>query len=125
MDFNAVGKQFVEFYYTVYDSDRSKLANLFADSSMLSFEGEQFMGPTAIMGKLTSLGFQTVKHEIVTLDSHPVPQSSGVLCFVVGRLVVDGGMDRPLMFSECFHLAPLPGGQGFYVQNCVFRLSLH
>ena len=65
-DFEAVGKQFVEHYYNVFDTDRNSLASLYSDGSMLTFEAEQFMGSEGIMAKLGAL--PSIKHQITTID---------------------------------------------------------
>ena len=44
MSFDEVGRQFVEHYYNTFDSARNNLAVLYTDASMLSYEGEQFLG---------------------------------------------------------------------------------
>eukprot|EP00967_Tisochrysis_lutea_P092958 scaffold134217_cov39-Tisochrysis_lutea.AAC.1 len=75
----------------MFDTNRQALQGLYQDGSMLSFESEQFMGIQAIMTKLTTLKFNTVS----TLDSQPTP-SGGIICFVTGKLIVDGDAN-PLM----------------------------
>lgn len=76
-DINAIAQQFTQFYYNQFDSDRKGLAPLYVssrkclfrahlalhsrsrflnplqrDHSMLSFEGQQFQGASAIVEKL-------------------------------------------------------------------------
>jgi hypothetical protein len=51
-DFAGIGQQFVTHYYTTIDTHRDQLASLYSNESMLSFEGEQFLGVESIMGKL-------------------------------------------------------------------------
>jgi hypothetical protein len=51
-DITAISKQFTEFYYSTFDSDRSALANLYRDHSMLTFEGQPTQGGSAIVEKL-------------------------------------------------------------------------
>lgn len=87
---------------------------------MLSFESEQFMGIQAIMTKLTTLKFNTVQHQVSTLDSQPTP-SGGIICFVTGKLIVDGDAN-PLMFGQTFQLMPTPQGS-WYIHNDLFRLN--
>ena len=65
-DFNEIGTQFVNHFYSTFNQPREQLMNLFSDQSMLTFEGEQFMGQEAIYGKLSSFG--QVNHKINTLD---------------------------------------------------------
>jgi hypothetical protein len=50
--FEEVGKQFVQHYYNIFDTQRDQLATLYTEQSMLSYEGEQFLGVQGIMGKL-------------------------------------------------------------------------
>ena len=39
----------------------------------MTFEGEQFMGQSAITQKLSGLPFQTVSHDVLTADYQPSP----------------------------------------------------
>jgi hypothetical protein len=49
----AVANAFVTHYYTLFDSSRGALKGLYRDGSILSFEGELFVGAEAIATKLT------------------------------------------------------------------------
>ena len=52
--FEEMGKAFVGFYYPAFSENRgagSQLLNVYTDQSCLSFEGAQFQGKQAIMGK--------------------------------------------------------------------------
>jgi hypothetical protein len=86
-NFEEVGKAFVMHYYNIFDTNRAGLQSLYQDMSMMTFEGEKIQGAQAITQKLTSLHFQTVKHEVITADSQPTA-SGGVLVFVCGNLKV-------------------------------------
>ncbi|KAH9057532.1 nuclear transport factor 2 [Lactarius vividus] len=109
-DINAIAKQFTEFYYNTFDSNRANLAPLYRDTSMLTFEGTQIQGTSSIIEKLTSLPFAKVLHKVTTLDAQPV----------TGLLVVDDS-PNPLQFSQVFQL--IPDGGSYYVFNDVFRLN--
>jgi hypothetical protein len=67
MSFEEVGKQFVQHYYNTFDTNRAALQTLYTDVSMLSYEGEQFLGMQPIMVKLT--GMPSIQHKIVTFDA--------------------------------------------------------
>ncbi|KAL6508177.1 Nuclear transport factor 2A [Orobanche minor] len=121
MDLDAVAKAFVEHYYTTFDANRANLANLYQDGSMLSFEGEKFMGSQNIVVKLSGLPFQQCKHNITTVDCQPSGPAGGVLVFVSGNLQITGEQ-HPLKFSQMFHLMPTPQGS-YYVLNDIFRLN--
>ena len=72
---------------------------MFSGESMLTFEGEQFLGQQQIYDKLTGIG--SLSHEISSLDCQP-SANEGIICFVAGQLSIDGG--PPMMFTEVFHL---------------------
>ena len=63
-DFETVGKQFIAHYYNQFDTDRSQLGPLYNDESMLTFEGEQFLGKDKIGEKLGAL--PSIKHHVAT-----------------------------------------------------------
>lgn len=86
-NFEEVGRAFVLHYYNIFDTNRAGLQSLYQEMSMMTFEGEKIQGSQAIAQKLTSLPFQSVKHEIITVDSQP-SASGGVLVFVCGNLKV-------------------------------------
>ncbi|KAJ7719419.1 hypothetical protein B0H16DRAFT_1739451 [Mycena metata] len=120
-EIDTVAGQFIDFYYQTFDSDRTGLAALYRDTSMLSFEGAQIAGAAAIAEKLVTLPFQKVQHKVTTKDAQP---SSGtvasLLVSVTGLLVVDDS-PNPLQFSQVFHL--IPEGGSYYVFNDIFRLN--
>ncbi|KAH7670256.1 Nuclear transport factor 2 domain-containing protein [Dioscorea alata] len=120
MDPEAVAKQFVDFYYQTFDTNRPGLALLYQDSSMLTFEGSKIQGAAAIAAKLTGLPFQQCHHSISTIDCQPSGPSGGIIVFVSGLLQL-AGEQHALKFSQMFHL--MPGPTGFYVLNDIFRLN--
>ncbi|KAI9295506.1 nuclear transport factor 2 [Neoconidiobolus thromboides FSU 785] len=120
-DFATVAQQFVEFYYNTFDTDRSKLASLYRESSMLTFEGQQFSSIAGITEKLTSLPFQKVQHKISTFDPQPSVAGESIIISVTGLLAVDEE-SNPLGFSQTFFLAK--DAAGYYVHNDIFRLNL-
>jgi len=119
MSFDEVGRQFVEHYYNTFDSARGNLAVLYTDASMLSYEGEQFMGVHPIMGKLGSM--PSIRHKIVTFDAQPT-FNNGILAFVSGDLIIDGNVEQPLKLAQTFHLC-VGRQSGYYGHNDLFRLN--
>ena len=51
-DWLSIGNQFVNHYYTQFDTQRQNLASLYTEQSMMTYEGEQFMGVNPICEKL-------------------------------------------------------------------------
>ncbi|KFZ20464.1 hypothetical protein V501_00104 [Pseudogymnoascus sp. VKM F-4519 (FW-2642)] len=129
-DFAGIAKQFTEFYYNQFDTDRSQLAPLYRDNSMLTFESAAVAGAGPIVEKLTSLPFAKVKHQVSTLDAQPV-EGGGIIILVTGALLVSypaskraGNVDeeqRPMNYSQCFQLLP-DGAGSYFIFNDIFKL---
>jgi len=120
-NFQAVGEQFVTFYYSSFDTNRDSLRALYNEFSMLTFEGEQHRGVDGIMTKIKSMSFQTIKHQITTMDCQPSSTANGILVFVSGFMQMD--QDNPFKFSQVFHLNQQADGH-YFVFNDMFRLAL-
>mmetsp|Transcript_996 Transcript_996/g.2508 ORF Transcript_996/g.2508 Transcript_996/m.2508 type:complete len:123 (+) Transcript_996:469-837(+) len=118
--YQQIGEAFVKHYYSTFDTNRAGLVSLYQGNSMLSFEGETFMGAEAIVQKLANLSFQRVQHQVTTFDVQPVvaAQPNSILVFVSGQLLVDDSTN-PIKFSQTFHLMPKEGG--YWVHNDMFR----
>ncbi|KAG7675015.1 putative Nuclear transport factor 2B [Nannochloris sp. 'desiccata'] len=110
---------FTDHYYNTFDTNRAGLQSLYQEQSMLTFEGQKYMGPAQVMQKLTSLPFQACQHRVSSLDAQP-SMSGGILVFVTGQLLPEGETN-PLKFSQTFHLVPVGGS--FVVSNDLFRLN--
>eukprot|EP00835_Amoeboradix_gromovi_P002360 NODE_132_length_18298_cov_0.443101.p11 type:complete len:125 gc:universal NODE_132_length_18298_cov_0.443101:13982-13608(-) len=120
-DFDATAKSFVDFYYNTFDQNRSNLAGLYRDMSMLSFEGNQCQGTANITEKLMSLPFQKVVHKVDSIDAQPsYPDGKHILVSVTGQLLVDDS-EQPIKFSQVFFL--VNEGGSYYVFNDIFRLN--
>ncbi|MFS7894644.1 putative nuclear transport factor 2, NTF2-like domain superfamily [Helianthus anomalus] len=117
MDPDTVAKSFVEHYYSTFDTNRASLANLYQDSSMLTFEGQKIQGSSNIVAKLTSLPFQQCKHSITTVDCQPSGPSGGMLVFVSGNLQI-AGEQHALKFSQVHY-----SFSRFYFITCVFSIA--
>ncbi|KAL3522045.1 hypothetical protein ACH5RR_014879 [Cinchona calisaya] len=118
---DSVGRAFVEHYYRLFDTDRPSLALLYKPNSMLTFEGQKFLGIDDITAKLIQLPFGQCHHMISTIDSQPSSPAGGIFVFVSGSLQLQGE-GHPLRFSRMFHLTPTAEGS-FSVLNDIFRLN--
>ncbi|GAA5919763.1 hypothetical protein JCM21900_005237 [Sporobolomyces salmonicolor] len=119
-DINAIAKQFTDFYYQQFDSDRSGLAPLYREHSMLTFESQQIQGSAAIVEKLVGLPFSTVQHRVSTMDAQPAATDKASMIVLVTGQLITGDEANALSFSQTFHL--IPEGSGYYVFNDIFRL---
>ncbi|CAN6211210.1 unnamed protein product [Urochloa humidicola] len=119
MDPDGMAKAFVDHYYTMFDTNRAALAGLFQEGSMLTFEGEKFMGTATIIAKLTSLQFSSCKHQVTTIDCQPSGPAGGMLVFVSGTMHFE--VEPHLKFFQVFHLMPV-GPENSYVLN-NFRVN--
>ena len=118
-DFQAVGTQFVQHYYTVFDQDKSGLSSLYDQGSMLSWEDEQFLGAQPIMEKLS--GLPKLCHQVTCAQYQPTV-NNGIICFIVGTIQIDGDENK-IPFAQVFHLQ-VGGTQGYYVHNDMFRMNI-
>ncbi|OAV88440.1 nuclear transport factor 2 [Puccinia triticina 1-1 BBBD Race 1] len=117
---SEVATQFVQFYYEKFDTDRSQLAPLYRETSMLTFEASPYLGTANIVKKLQELPFTKVTHQVHTLDAQPSNSANpSIIVLVTGALQVDGEAN-PLRFSQAFHLVQENGT--YFVLNDVFRL---
>lgn len=120
-EINTIAKQFTDFYYSTFDTNRANLAPLYRDTSMLTWEGTPIQGASAITEKLTSLPFTKVQHKVETFDAQPSsPTVPNIFIVVTGLLLVDDSTN-PLQFTQAFQL--FPDGGSYYVFNDVFRLN--
>ncbi|KAK5107110.1 Nuclear transport factor 2 [Meristemomyces frigidus] len=118
-DFENIAKQFVEYYYKTFDNDRTQLAPLYGEDSMLTFEAAPHQGVASIVGKLQDLPFEQVQHQVSTLDAQPADATGAILVVVSGVLLVEAEQ-RPMSYTQTFHLKPKDGS--YYVFNDIFRL---
>jgi hypothetical protein len=119
-NFEDVAKQFIEFYYNTFDTDRKTLNGLYREQSMLTFESASVLGVSSIVEKLTSLPFEKVKHQVATLDAQPTMVDGGIVILVTGQLLVDEEQ-RPMNYTQAFQLARDESGQ-YFVFNDIFKL---
>ena len=117
-DFNAIAQQFVQFYYDTFDKNRAGLAQLYKETSMLTFEQQPTQGSAAIVEKLQNLPFQEIQHRTDTVDAQP-SADDGIMVLVTGALMI-AGESKPMSFTQAFQLKN--AGGNWFVLNDVFRL---
>jgi hypothetical protein len=117
-----VGQQFVQAYYNAFDTNRQGVASLFQAPSTMSFEGDNAVGPQAIVQKLVTIQLPPgSRHAVTTTDAQPSGCGSGaILVFVTGDFVGGG---QKLKFQEVFQLVPSGGAGQYYIHNNIFRLG--
>lgn len=116
----GVIKPFVQTYYQLFDSDRSKLAVVYSAASAFTFEKTRTVGKDAIIKYLATL--PGTKHEMKTLDVQTVSGADRkvLLVFVTGNLTIEGS-DNALKFCQAFQM--IHNGTSYYVHNDLFRLN--
>ncbi|CAD2093684.1 nuclear transport factor 2, putative [Plasmodium berghei] len=117
--FEAIGKEFVNHYFQLFNTGRNELASLYKDISMMSFENDQCRGTNQIIERLNKLP-PTVVHKCLSLDIQPTP-NNGILILVCGDIIIEE--NKPLKFVRTFHLFPLPSG-GYFIFNDLFRFCI-
>lgn len=144
--FDQIGQQFVQTYYTTFDTNRPALSTLYVCSflsfffsltqyfsrfvlfhpiskpqqpqSMLTMGNKQHVGPQAVLECLQALGGKT-SHQVEALDCQPTARG-GVLVVVTGKISIDDA--PPMNFNQTFQLFPV--GSGYCILNDIFSLNL-
>ncbi|KAK8792412.1 hypothetical protein WA538_003793 [Blastocystis sp. DL] len=114
-----LGRAFISFFYQCYDGDRTQLQTIYKDCSMLTCEGQEFLGMQAIMEKIAGLG-ASFRHNIQTMDVQPTADNS-ILITCTGEIAIDE--NQPMLFTETFIIRD-NGGNSYYVHNDMFRFVL-
>jgi len=121
--YDAIGKAFVQQYYTLFDdaNQRHQLVNLYnANESLMTFEGVQMQGAPKIMEKISSLTFQRIAHSITAIDCQPM-FDGGILINVLGQLNTD---DDPAVCWICLRSTSLLSLMLYIVMVCSI-LGIH
>lgn len=113
-----VAQAFLQHYVTAFDSNRASLVSLFRPNSVMTFEGQVFVGAPWIAWKLQQV--PPVKHNQTsfTVDSQSVNGEDIILVNLSGELLLD---EKPFKFTEMFQLVKSEGG--YFVGNMVYRLN--
>ena len=122
MSADQIAEQFLNHYYSTFQTNRPGLATLYQQDSTMTFEGEIFTGQQAIAGKFQALPFQSILFQVVTKDIQMGINQNCLLIFVNGTLRIDNEANN-LKFSQMFQLVS-SGGTNFYVRNDMFRINV-
>ena len=119
MSAEDIAKAFCSHYYQSRDTNLQALAGLYQEASMMTYEGAQVQGGTAIIQKLQSTG--RVAHQVKGMDVQPSAGQNAILIFVTGAVRI-GENPGSIHFCQMFQLvATAPGN--YYVHNDIFRLN--
>ncbi|KYR02656.1 hypothetical protein DLAC_11432 [Tieghemostelium lacteum] len=118
MDPKQIASSFITHYYSIFDSNRANLAQIYQPQSILSWEGKEFQGVQKIVEHLTELPFSQVQRK----SSHDVQTTfqGGLIIFEFGTLSIDNS--PPMKYSRVFHLAN--NNNQFLLLNDFFRLNI-
>jgi hypothetical protein len=120
---DEVARNFAQFYYQTFATNRPSLSALYQPHSLLTIEGTVVQGAADIVSRLSNLPplNPASPFAIDTLDAQPSNAQGGLIIFVTGRLQIEGE-SNPLRFSQTFQLIP-QGPGSYFVQNDIFRLN--
>eukprot|EP00921_Rhytidocystis_pertsovi_P000329 GHVQ01000649.1.p1 GENE.GHVQ01000649.1~~GHVQ01000649.1.p1 ORF type:complete len:129 (-),score=17.97 GHVQ01000649.1:755-1141(-) len=116
--FDELGKQFAQQYFSNFSSNRPAIVGMFGQHSMLTWEGQQFQGLQGIQEKLLALPRAT--YQVSSFDCQPV-YDNGILVTVSGDVTIEE--NPPMKFMQVFVLRRAPAGS-YYIFNTIFRLVL-
>ncbi|CAN0131001.1 unnamed protein product [Pylaiella littoralis] len=116
-----VAKAFVAHFYSKFANNGAQLDQLgalYQPSSMLTIEGTQVVGATAIVTKYKALG-GNLQFQPDTLDVQMGTTNSALIAVITGKLKIDNG--NQLHYLQVFQLVSTGPG-AYYVHNDVLRL---
>jgi len=121
---SILGNTFVLQYYTLLNTNPSKLFHFYKERSMLTHgyedgeAAEVFMGQENISKKFQSLGLNQCTVTLSVVDCQH-SENGGILIMVLGSMCPKG--DVPKKFVQTFYLAVQTEPAGYYVLNDIFR----
>jgi hypothetical protein len=119
-DFNAIGAGFIQQYYGVFSTDRSQLAGVYRDTSLVTYGGAQLYGTDAIMTHFCeTLTMRSAEYMPLECDYQPTA-FGGVIAVINGEVKVDNE-EHSLTYNDVFHLAVDDAGN-YYVANQFSRI---
>ncbi|KAK6539215.1 Nuclear transport factor 2 [Orbilia ellipsospora] len=122
-DYEGIAEQILEYYYSTFDEDRSKLEPLYRQTSIFSFSGTgvKATGTTAIIEALKDLPFQKLVRNRQHIDVHPLhpfrQDNSDILVLVCGTLKMDDA--PPNCFSHMLSL--VKEGGTYFIEHDVLQ----
>ncbi|KAI6657507.1 nuclear transport factor 2-like [Oopsacas minuta] len=115
---------FLTAYYQRFDQDvetRTTLYQLYDETALLKYEGQDITTRQGIADKYKSLPFQSCQHKITSYDHFLLGDT--VLICVFGQLLAD--QDAPFSFAETFITKFSPENSSLMIFLHNFRLILH
>ncbi|XP_033095932.1 nuclear transport factor 2B-like [Anneissia japonica] len=82
-----LAQAFAGYFYNLFQHDRQQLANVFTETSTMTFEGQIFKGKEQIMTKLLSLPKNLIR--VVTTADCQSLDATFSLVFLLGQLQVN------------------------------------
>lgn len=106
-----IGEQFLKAYF----QQGANISNFYGNDSILTFEGDYFIGQQQIIEKLSSLNV------VVSPNNYTCqPSNNGVLIYVSGTFKLQGE-ENPMPFTRVIFLANANGS--YYIKNDIYKVT--
>ena len=106
-----IGRQFLQAFF----QQNADISNFYGNDSILSFEGEVFVGRDDIMGKLKQLQVSTIP-----TNYSVQPSNNGILIFCSGNFQIAGEQNQ-MPFVRCIFL--VNSGGSYYIKNDIYKIT--
>ena len=106
-----IGRQFLQAFFT----PNVDISNFYGNDSILSFEGETFIGRDDIVGKLKSFQVNTIP-----TNYSVQPSVNGIMIFCSGNFQIVGEQNQ-IPFARCIFLVNSNGS--YYVKNDIYKIT--
>ena len=115
IDYNNIGKKFIEYYYNYIENKNIEILKLFKSYSIMKFCGDEFKSNN-IITKYSQIFKNNIKHTIQNI--HALPDGSRRINIIVtGYIIINGGNKK--YFTQYFHLCSLGDGS-YWIKDTIF-----
>lgn len=122
--YQELAQEFVNLYYTTYDSNIQNLVYFFKAESLFTFIDEEIIGFNNLYNRLVNhYCVYKISHEITSFSAQPMGNKT-LFIQVIGNLRVNDHMyNTPVQpFTETFVLQRDDAAAAYFIHNTIFKI---
>ena len=124
INYASLARNFIQHYYTTYDSSFQNLASLYKPTSKFTFSDKEYIGFNNLYADLSyNVGVTNYEHRCETYDAQPINRHE-IFLTVTGtmRIVTHGVCSNYFKFVESFIISKDRINNRFFIRNTIFRV---
>jgi len=122
--YNQLAQEFVNLYYSTYDTNIQNLAYFFKPDSLLTFIDEEIVGFNNLYHRLVNhYGVYKIAHEVTSFSAQPLGNEA-LFIQVFGNLRANDHIyNTPVQsFTETFVLHRDIATSSYFIHNTIFKI---